>query len=159
MKTHKRTKNSRIRGARTCGWGFRQKHKGHGNKGGFGMAGSGKRADHKKQKALESDKKKLYFGRQGLTSRRTMVKKYEKINLADIGANLFTKDGCSIDLSKHKILGTGNGFKATIIAKSASANAVEKMSKAGGKIILPEEKKSVKQYLKGKKSGKEINEE
>ena len=35
VKTHKRRKNSRIRGARTVGWGFRQKHKGHGNKGGF----------------------------------------------------------------------------------------------------------------------------
>ena len=87
MKVHKRTKNSRIRGARTCGWGFRQKHKGHGNKGGFGKAGTGKRADHKKQSALMSDEKGQYFGKQGATSRGTKKKKYEKINLCDVRAN------------------------------------------------------------------------
>lgn len=139
MKIHKRKKSSRIRGAKTCGWGFRQKHKGHGNKGGFGKAGAGKRADHKKQLALSSDTKKRnkqYFGKQGLTSRRTAVKKYEKINLFAIKDNLFTKDGCKIDLSKHKILGHGEGFKAEIKARDATAGAVEKMKKAGGKIIL-----------------------
>ena len=148
VKTHKRTKNSRIRGARTVGWGFRQKHKGHGNKGGFGMAGTGKRADHKKQTALESDtkKKKRYFGKQGVTSRGTALTKYEKINLYAVKDNLFTKEGCKIDLSKHKILGTGDGFKAEIVAKSASKMAIEKMEKAGGKIVLPVVKEAVKQY-------------
>jgi hypothetical protein len=41
---------------------------GHGNAGGFGMAGTGKRADHKKQKAEIIAKKagaKSYFGKQG----------------------------------------------------------------------------------------------
>ncbi len=149
MKTHKRRKNSRIRGARTVGWGFRQKHKGHGNKGGFGMAGTGKRADHKKQSALESDtkKKKRYFGKQGVTSRGTALTKYEKINLYAVKDNLFTKEGCKIDLSKHKILGTGDGFKAEITALEATASAISKMEKAGGKIILPVNKKSVKQYV------------
>ena len=148
VKTHKRTKNSRIRGARTVGWGFRQKHKGHGNKGGFGMAGTGKRADHKKQTALESDtkKKKRYFGKQGVTSRGTALTKYEKINLYAVKDNLFTKEGCKIDLSKHKILGHGDGFKAEITALSATAGAIEKMEKAGGEIILPVVKEAVKQY-------------
>jgi len=31
VKVHKRKKNTRLRGSRTAGWGFRQKHKGHGN--------------------------------------------------------------------------------------------------------------------------------
>lgn len=136
MKVHKRPKNSRIRGARTCGWGFRQKHKGHGNKGGFGMAGTGKRGDHKKQVALESDKKKKYFGKQGLTSRGTAVKKYDKINLREIRDNFFTKVGCVIDLSKHRILGNGDGFNAEIKAKSATLSAMSKMERAGGKIVL-----------------------
>lgn len=136
VRVHKRRKSSRIRGARTCGWGFRQKHKGHGNKGGVGMAGSGKRADHKKQVALESDKKKKYFGKQGATSRGTKRKKYDKINLCDVRANLFVKDGGKIDLSGYKILGKGDGFKGTIIAKGASKVAIEKMEKAGGKIVL-----------------------
>ena len=136
IKTHKRKKNSRLHGSRTAGWGFRQQHKGHGNRGGVGMAGSGKRADHKKQKERESDKKRKYFGKQGLTSRGTKVKKYSKINLIDVKANFFRKDGDKIELSKHKILGSGDGFKAEIIAKSATASAIEKMKKAGGKIVL-----------------------
>jgi len=153
VKTHKRTKNSRIRGARTVGWGFRQKHKGHGNKGGFGMAGTGKRGDHKKQVALESDTKtkKRYFGKQGVTSRGTALCKYEKINLWAVKDNMFTKEGCKIDLSKHKILGHGDGFKAEITALAATGSAIEKMEKAGGKIILPVAKDSVKQYVKVEK--------
>ncbi len=158
VKTHKRTKNSRIRGARTVGWGFRQKHKGHGNKGGFGMAGTGKRADHKKQSAEQSVKGK-YFGKQGATSRGTSIAKYEKINLYAIKDNLFTKEGCKIDLSKHKILGTGDGFKAEITARNASKMAIEKMEKAGGKIILPVKKDSVKQYKKVEKKVEEVESE
>ena len=154
MKVHKRTKNSRIRGARTVGWGFRQKHKGHGNKGGFGKAGTGKRADHKKQSAEMSVKGK-YFGKQGATSRGTALTKYEKINLYAIKDNLFTKEGCKIDLSKHKILGTGDGFKAEITALSATASAISKMEKAGGKIILPVSKGDVKQYKKVEKKAVE----
>jgi large subunit ribosomal protein L15 len=157
MRVHKRKKNSRIRGARTVGWGFRQKHKGHGNKGGFGKAGTGKRADHDKQRAIASDKKKGYFGKQGLTSRGSARKKTNQINLRDIKDN-FT--GAKIDLSKHKILGAGDGFKAEITAKAASKLAIEKMEKAGGKIILPvvKEKKIVeKKEAKGeeKKEAKE----
>ena len=140
MKIKKRKKNSRIRGARTCGWGFRQKHKGHGNKGGVGKAGTGKRADHMKQVVLEGDRKKRYFGKQGATSRGSKKKKYDKINLSDIKENLFKKDGIKINLSKYKILGRGEGFKAEIVAKSASSSAIEKMKKAGGRIILPEKK-------------------
>ena len=156
VRVHKRRKNSRIRGARTVGWGFRQKHKGHGNKGGFGKAGTGKRADHKKQVALESDPKKKYFGKQGGTSRGTERTRNEKINLFSIKDNLFSKEGCKIDLSKHKILGHGNGFKAEIKALAATSSAIEKMKKAGGEIILPTEKAPVKQHKKiEKKAEKE----
>ena len=149
MKVHKRKKNSRIRGARTVGWGFRQKHKGHGNKGGFGKAGTGKRADHKKQSALESDPKKRYFGKQGATSRGTAIKKYEKINLFSLKDNFFKKDGDKLDFSKHKILGEGEGFNAEITALSATKGAIEKMKKAGGSIVLVGAgRKDVKQWAK-----------
>jgi large subunit ribosomal protein L15 len=151
VKIHKRKKNSRLRGSRTAGWGFRQSHKGHGSKGGFGMAGTGKRADHKKQKALESDKKKRYFGKQGLTSRGTAIKKYEKINLREIKDNYLVKGKITIDLSKHKILGNGDGFKAEIRAKAATKGAIEKMEKAGGKIVLPVLKKKVVEEAEEKK--------
>ena len=153
IKTHKRRKNSRIRGARTVGWGFRQKHKGHGNRGGWGMAGSGKRGDHKKQKAKDSDtKKKKYFGKQGLTSRGTKRDKQDRINLFTIKENIFKKDGQKIDLKKYVILGVGEGFKAEITAAKASKAAIEKMQKAGGKIILP----AVKEKAPAKEESKEV---
>jgi large subunit ribosomal protein L15 len=157
IKTHKRTKNSRIRGARTVGWGFRQKHKGHGNRGGWGMAGSGKKADHKKQVALESDKKGKYFGKQGATSRGTKRVKQLKMNLRDIKENIFKKDGDKIDLKKHVILGVGEGFKAEITAAKASKAAIAKMEKAGGKIILPvvKEKKVAEKKEEAKEEKKE----
>ncbi len=139
VKTHTRKKTTRIRGARTCGWGFRQKHKGHGNKGGFGMAGTGKRGDHKKQ-STEMNADGKYFGKQGVTSRGTKRKHVEKINLLDIKENIFKKNGDKINLKKHTILGIGEGFKAEITANKASKTAIEKMEKAGGKIIVLEKK-------------------
>ena len=143
VKMKKRTKNSRIRGARTVGWGFRQKHKGHGNKGGVGKSGTGKKADHDKQRAVASDPKGGYFGRGGLTTRGSVRKKPNQINLNDIRENFFTKEGCEIKFLKHKILGKGDGFKAKIHAKAATATAIEKMKKAGGEIVLPVKKEKV----------------
>ena len=152
MKTHKRKKNSRIRGARTVGWGFRQKHKGHGNKGGFGMAGTGKRGDHKKQAAVMSDKKKKYFGKQGATSRGSERVRRESINLRDIKNNFLKKSGNKLDFSKHKILGMGEGFNAEIKALSATASAIEKMEKAGGKIVfVNREKENIKKKVGNEK--------
>ncbi len=156
MKVKKRNKHSRIRGARTCGWGFRQSHKGHGAGGGFGAAGTGKRADHDKQRALEKAKAagfKSYFGKQGMTSAKTEKRKSNQINLCDLKDNFFKKDGDKLDFSKHKILGKGDGFNAEIKAKAASKLAIEKMEKAGGKIILPiiKEKKKVVKKTEEKK--------
>jgi large subunit ribosomal protein L15 len=142
VNVHKRKKNSRLRGARTAGWGFRQKHKGHGNKGGFGKAGTGKKGDHDKQRARESDKKEKYFGKQGATSRGTKRDKTQRINLYAIKENIFTKAGQKIDLKDHVVLATGEGFKAEITAKRASAAAIKKMEAAGGKIVVPEAKKA-----------------
>ena len=50
-------------------------------------------------------------------------------------------------MSKYKILGTGNGFKAEIVAMSASTLAIEKMKKAGGNIIVSAEKEDVRQHI------------
>ncbi|MBT3643085.1 hypothetical protein HN604_02925 [archaeon] len=158
MKTHKRPKTSRLRGSKTAGWGFRQKHKGHGNKGGFGMAGTGKRGDHKKVPVKKGDKKNRYFGKQGITSKGTERKRVNTMNLSMIKENLFTKDNVKIELKKYKILGVGEGFKAEITAMSASKTAIAKMEKAGGKIILAGEKKSVKQYVVKEKKAEEAKE-
>jgi large subunit ribosomal protein L15 len=162
MKTKKRTKASRIRGARTCGWGFRQSHKGHGCGGGFGMAGTGKRGDQSKQKASDLAKKlgfKSYFGKQGMTSASTKKRKVLMVNLAQIKDTLFEKDGQEIKLEKYKILGNGEGFKGKIIAMAATNSAIEKMKKAGGEIVLPvkkvETKKEAEKKVEKKSDGEE----
>ena len=157
MKLKKRKKSSRIRGARTCGYGFRQKHKGHGNKGGFGMSGTGKKADHKKQAAeimaKKAGAKKGYFGGGGFTSMSTAKKVNNVLNLDDIKKR-FEKES-KIDLKKYKILGRGDGFKAEITAKQASKTAIEKMEKAGGKIIVERMKGEVKKKEIKKSEDKE----
>ena len=150
MKLKKRSKRSRLRGAVTCGYGFRQQHKGHGNKGGFGMSGTGKRASQKQQKALIMAKEagfKTYFGKQGMTSASTVRKKSFQLNLGDIKKNF---KGTKIDLKKYKILAKGEGFKAEILARAASKSAIQKMEKAGGKIII-EEKKAPEKVVDKKK--------
>ena len=144
MKLKKRTIRSRLRGGKTCGYGFRQQHKGHGNKGGFGMSGTGKRASQKQQKALMMAKAagfETYFGRQGMTSASTARKKTFQLNLEDIQRNY---SGNKIELVKYKILGKGEGFKAEIVARAASKTAIEKMEKAGGKITIQEKTTSKK---------------
>jgi len=160
MKIKKRKKTTRLRGSRTAGYGFRQKHKGHGCKGGFGMAGTGKRADHKKQKALMIARKagyERYFGKKGFTSASTKNKKSLDINLYNVHQNFDISK--KIELKGYKILGEGEGFKGEIFAKSASKSAIEKMEKAGGKIILSgrDKKRDVKAVEKavGKKDVKE----
>ena len=156
-KTKKRKKASRMRGRGqgTHGWGARKKHKKSGHRGGKGMAGTGKRADQKKTLVT-----KLYghgyFGKQGITSKKTQRDKRMRINLRDIELNIEsfikrgiakkTAKGTEIDLSDYKILDASMEYtpknKLIIKAKEASKSAIEKVGKAGGEILLL--KKSVK---------------
>ena len=155
MRTHKRKKSTRMhgKGMGTHGGGARKKRKGSGHRGGIGMAGSGKRADHKKTLIT-----KLYghgyFGKQGVTSRKAEKKGGPTINVGDI-QNKY-KPG-KIELPKHKILGGGEiKEKFTINALQASKSAMEKVKKAGGEIILPIKKdnKEVGKPKKDKLNGK-----
>jgi large subunit ribosomal protein L15 len=146
-KTHKRKKNSRMhgRGMGSHGWGSRKKHKKSGHRGGSGMAGTGKRGDQKKtlvNKLYGND----YFGKQGITSKRTERDKRKRINLQIIEDNLEkfgkkTAKGWEIDLKNFKILGDGDVKNKLIIkAMEASESAIEKVKKAGGEIILSNKK-------------------
>lgn len=148
VKTHKRKKSSRMHGRKmgTSGHGSRKQHRSAGNRGGRGMAGSGKRADHKKtlvQKLYGND----YFGKQGITSRGTKRDKRDRINLKQIVANLEkfgkkTAKGWEINLSNYKVLGELDGEleeKLIIKCLSASKSASEKVKKAGGEIVLEKE--------------------
>ena len=150
MKTKKRTKSSRMHGRKmgTHGWGARKKHKKTGHRGGKGMSGSGKRADHKKtlvQKLYGHG----YFGKQGITSKGSQKDKGNRINLQLIEKNLEkygkkTSKGFEINLKSYKILGTGEVKNKLIIkAKEASKSAIDKVKKAGGEIILPRKKEMV----------------
>ena len=145
-KTKKRKKKSRMhgRGAGTHGWGARKKHKKSGHRGGKGMAGTGKRADQKKTLVTKLYGHR-YFGKRGITSRKTQRDIRKRINLRNIESNLEKygkKEGHTwhINLSEYKILDSSSEYivknKMVIKAKSASAQAKEKVKKAGGEIIF-----------------------
>lgn len=147
MKVVKRKKSSRMigKGMGTHGSGSRKNKRKSGHKGGNGMAGSGKRADHKKTLVL-----KLYghnyFGKQGVTSRGTRRDIRQRINLGDIELNLEKygkkgKEGFEVNLKNYKILGTGEvKNKLIITCLEASKTAISKVEAAGGKIIVKERK-------------------
>ncbi len=148
-KTHKRKKVSRMHGRKmgSHGWGARKKHKKSGHRGGTGMAGTGKRGDTKitlVTKLYGHD----YFGKQGITSRKTKRDTRQRINLQQIEKNLEkygkkTAKGWEVNLDKYKILGEGEiKEKLIITALEASESAIEKVKKAGGQIILPVKKKT-----------------
>ena len=121
----------------THGRGARKKAQGSGHRGGKGMSGSGKRADHKKTLVTKLYGNK-YFGKQGITSRGTKKDKTDKINVGEIQEKY--KAG-EINLKGYKILGTGNVKDKFIInAKSASKSAIERVKKVGGEILFPKKK-------------------
>ncbi|MFA6023194.1 MAG: uL15 family ribosomal protein [Candidatus Pacearchaeota archaeon] len=126
----KRKRSSRMRGSHTHGRGFKKKARGSGHRGGFGMAGTGKRADQKKTLLLNMDED--YFGKKGLNVKK---KRYTIINVGEL--DKLSNGKKELDLKKFKILGNGEVKTAlTIHAYSASESAVEKIKKAGGKIII-----------------------
>ena len=144
MTVNKRKKNERQRGHKTHGWGAKKKHRGQGNRGGRGMAGTGKRADSKKPSIWKED----YFGKHGFVSKTPKV----KINAVNIGfieqhlnkflsINLIKKDDkfYSLELEKlgfNKLLGDGRvSMKFKIKTPYASKTAVEKIKEAGGEIV------------------------
>lgn len=138
MKLKKRKKSSRMHGRKmgTHGGGARKKRKGSGHRGGKGMSGSGKRADHKKTLVTKLYGN-TYFGKQGVTSRGTKRDKRKRINLEQIQANpeKYKNEKGEIDLSGFKILGRGEVKDKLIIkANEASASALEKVKGAGGEI-------------------------
>ncbi len=173
IKTHKtkKAKKQRGKGMGTYGRGARKAGKDKGHHGGIGMAGSGKRADQKKTLIIKLHGNN-YFGKQGVTSRSTKRKKREDISLRDINdkkekLGKKTSKGWEINLENKKILGNGEvKDKLIITAKAASKSAIEKIEKAGGKIILPkkkeeisEEKEKASEKKEEKKKSKENSKE
>lgn len=147
MTATRRRKRSRARGSWTQGWGKKNRHRGSGNKGGVGMAGTGKRSHNKKTKVLKEfgwD----YFGKRGFKIPAKAQILVSSINIQDIikkldklltqGLAKKEKDIIVINIKSmgyDKLLGTGKvNQKLKIIVPFASKSAIEKIKEAGGEV-------------------------
>ena len=147
MTINKRKKITRARGSHTHGGGAMKKRRGAGNRGGRGLAGTGKRGDAKKTKHWKNTE---YFGKKGFVS--ITKKTIKSINIKDLNQKiesllnkgLIEKKGAEIiiDLKKvgyDKLLGVGEAkTKMQITALLASKSAVAKIEGAGGTVTLPQ---------------------
>ena len=103
MTVNKRKKFSRYRGSMTHGGGSKKKRRGSGNRGGKGMAGSGKRSDSKKPSLW----KQKYFGKYGFVSKngrniKSVNINYLEENISKMPSDVLNKenDFFSINLEK-----------------------------------------------------------
>jgi len=137
MVLNKRKKNTRMRAKTTHGYGSMKKNRGAGNRGGRGMAGTGKRADQKKPSILK-EYGSSYFGKRGFNNPRKIKSKF--LNLEYINKKLEKKEGdfFIFDASKYdKILSKGDlTKKVKIKCKSFSKSAINKIKNAGGEAII-----------------------
>ncbi len=150
MTVNRRKKVVKQRGSHTHGWGSKKKHRGAGNRGGRGMAGSGKRADQRKPSILK-EYGNTYFGKKGFHNHNPRIVKavnvsYLEEHLNDLLAKKLIKEENNSytvnlkDLGYDKLLGSGRLTKKFIItAESASKKVVERVKKLGGEVILPSE--------------------
>ena len=143
---NKRKKFSIMRASHTHGGGAKKKRRGSGHRGGFGMAGSGKRADQKKPTILKLYGNE-YFGKFGFKRPQKVIIKTKAINISKIDENLDyyisknlitkEKDHYVVNLKKlgyDKIIGAGvinNKYK---VLGRISKKAREKIEKLGGMI-------------------------
>jgi len=143
MTAKKMKKSRKLRGVRQHGYG--KTHRGAGNRGGRGNAGSGKKADQKKPGFWHEK----HFGKSGF--KRSRVRKKQKVislgilqdNIGDFldkGLAKPDKDIIIVDLKKAgyvKLLGNGKlRQRINVLVPSASKKAVEKVAKLEGKIIV-----------------------
>lgn len=148
MTINKRKKSSRQRGAHTAGWGTKKHHRGSGSRGGFGKAGSGKRAATK----LTAHWEEVWQGKHGFVNQRR--KEAGTINISELEQSFpklvenkkakIEADVYVIDLGAlgiDKLLGSGKlGIKVKVTVNSASKNAIEAVKEAGGEVITPAKK-------------------
>ncbi len=156
MPINRRKKNVKQRGSKTHGWGSMKKHRGAGNRGGRGNAGTGKRADQK-HPTIVNVFGNSYFGKRGF--KRQNVKSVKAVNVGSLETSLVNllsqkiisqeKGAYLIDLKKvgfDKLLGSGKVTQKMVIkATKASQRAVDKIETAGGKVELPSEKQTKKE--------------
>jgi large subunit ribosomal protein L15 len=126
MTTRFKKKVRKWRGRTSHGWGAKKKHRGSGSQGGHGMGGG-----HKHKYSWVTTYAPDYFGYKGFFSKQ---KKEKAINIGD----LEKMSGNEINLRKMgygKLLGKGKLTRAiTVTVNSCSAQAKEKVEKAGGQV-------------------------
>lgn len=146
MTVNRQKKNVRYRGSKTHGCGSMKKRRGAGNRGGKGMAGTGKRAQSRKPSIVNMFGS-TYLGKHGF--KRPTTVRYKSVNIALLEQkfdSLLAKGKIKslngmyeIDLSSvgaAKLLGTGVPTrKYRIKADSVSSSAAEKIKKAGGEVV------------------------
>lgn len=142
MVVHKTKKVNKYRAHTTHGGGHRKKRRGAGSRGGRGNAGSGKRAGHKRQgKVLGSTG---FLPRRNLKPSNTInvmnftekfVEQLVKLSKAEKKGDVFSIN--LVKLGYQKLLGTGKTtLKLRLVVSEASARAVEKISAAGGEVVV-----------------------
>ena len=135
MPTYKRKKKSRLRGSHTHGWGHKKKHRGAGNRGGRGMAGTGKSADHKKPTIINTIGLKNYFGKHGFNRPQKMIIEIKTINVSELSQ--FKEGELNLkEMGYNKLLGKGTiDKKFQIIIDKFTEKAKKEIEKKGGEII------------------------
>ena len=143
---NKRKKLSRYRGSHTHGGGSKKKRRGSGHRGGFGMAGTGKRADHKKPMVLKLYGRS-YFGKHGFKRPLNKIIKIKTLNIEDLekdlskylSKNLIQKEDNFYvvnlkNIGYDKLLGSGNTLNKYKIIGKVSEKAKYKIEQAHGVI-------------------------
>ena len=147
MVHNKRKKNTRLRAGTTHGWGSMKKHRGAGNRGGRGNAGSGKRGDAKKPSYW---KIKNFVGKHGFTSKsrnlvvamniselNKTIEKLIKNKKAEKNGEIYKVNLTALKF--NKLLGTGKpDRKYHVTVAKASEKAMQKIQAAGGTVEVPQ---------------------
>jgi ribosomal protein L15 len=132
-RVHKRRKSSRFRGSHTHGRGGKKKARGSGHRGGFGMAGSGKRGDQKKTQILKKGMEE-YFGKRQ-TRMRFGSKRLKTLNLERL-----TMQPKEENWTEYKAVGElTHPLKLNITVGAASPVAIKSVEKHGGKLTVKNE--------------------
>ena len=146
MTINKRSKNSRLRGSHTHGWGAKKKHRGAGHRGGRGAAGSGKRGDAKKPSIW-----KLPVGKHGFISKApaqlaTITIHHLEQHKKTLLAEGYLQDNAgtwTINLEEAgygKLLATGKATSNwSITTLAATEGAIEKIKNAGGTVTISQQ--------------------
>lgn len=131
----KRKKAKRYAGSQTHGRGAKERTRASGSRGGYGMAGTGKRGDQRKTLVIKLSGGNNYFGKDKTLRAGNKPKKLSVINLNQISEDYAGQK--EINLEGYKILGDGElNLKAKIKATSASASAIDKIKASGSTLEL-----------------------